>query len=214
MVKACIFDLDGTLLNTLQDLTDAVNYALTLHHFPQRTLNEVKSFVGNGVAVLMKRAVPAGTNEKEEMQCLEDFKQYYEKHKEDKTCLYEGIYDMLIELHKQGIQLAIVSNKFDQAVKELNHHYFGDLIGIAIGESPVIKRKPAPDTVYMALKELGVGKDEVLYIGDSETDVMTAENAQVPFVGVTWGFREEAVLRKYGAKRFIHIPLEILEFLK
>ncbi len=213
MVKACIFDLDGTLLNTLADLADALNYALNRSGFPKRTLEEVRNFVGNGVYTLVERALPSGTDAKHRQTCLSDFKSYYELHKQDKTCLYDGIYDLVASLKAKGIRIAIVSNKFDKAVKELAKYYFSDMIDVAIGESPQIRKKPAPDTVFMALDMLGVTKEETLYIGDSDTDVLTAKNAGVPFVGVTWGFRDEALLRQCGADTLIHKPSDLLRFL-
>lgn len=212
-MKAVIFDLDGTLLNTLEDLTDATNVALKHYGFPSRSLEEVRSFVGNGVKNLMLRAVPEGTEETVVEDCLKVFKSHYELHKQDKTAPYSGIMELLEALAKKGVQMGIVSNKFDVAVKELNAFYFGEYIDVAIGESAKVAKKPAPDAVYQALEEMGVAKDDVLYVGDSETDVMTAKNAGVAMIGVTWGFRTEEVLRRTGADCIIHNPMELLEHL-
>lgn len=213
MIKACIFDLDGTLLNTLEDLTDAVNFSMEKNNFPLRSIEEVRRFVGNGVATLMDRAVPQGTPAGEILTCLSDFKVYYSMHKQDKTCPYPGISDLLSRLHESGIKLAIVSNKFDRAVKELAEFYFPGLISVAIGESDSIRKKPAPDTVYEALSLLAVNQSEVIYVGDSETDIETAKNAGVRQIGVTWGFRDRDTLKRHGASDLIDAPMELMEYI-
>ncbi len=213
MIKACIFDLDGTLLNTLEDLTDAVNFSLEKNNFPLRSIEEVRRFVGNGVATLMDRAVPQGTSSDEIQACLSDFKSYYSLHKQDKTCPYPGISDLLSRLYESGIKLAIVSNKFDRAVKELAEFYFPGLISVAIGESDRIRKKPAAYTVYEALSLLEADKSEVIYVGDSETDIETAANAGVRHIGVTWGFRDRDTLKRHGASDLIDAPLELMEYI-
>lgn len=200
--KTAIFDLDGTLLNTLEDLAASVNAALEKNGKPVRSLSEVKSFVGNGIRRLIERAVPAGTSLAETEQIFADFKEYYAKHCNDKTKPYPGLVELLEKLSLEGYQLAIVSNKADNAVKVLNQIYFEKFITTAIGERAGIRKKPAPDTVLEALEELKVSKEDAVYIGDSEVDIQTAENAGLPCISVLWGFRDEEFLKKNGAKTF------------
>lgn len=208
-----IFDLDGTLLNTLDDLKDSLNYTLNKHGYEARTLEEVRSFVGNGVQKLVERALPAETSAEEMQKCLATFKEHYNKNMQNKTRPYDGIMELLAELKNNNYKTAIVSNKFDAAVKELAKDYFGDLINVAIGESAAIKRKPAPDSVFAALKELESDIGNALFIGDSETDVQTAKNAGLTCVGVTWGFRTREVLLNEGADYIIDAPNELLKIL-
>lgn len=205
-----IFDLDGTLLNTLDDLKDSLNYALTNHGHEVRTLEEVRRFVGNGVQKLVQRALPVHSSEEDIQKCLITFKEHYNKNMQNKTRPYDGIMELLLQLNRYNFKLAIVSNKFDAAVKELSKDYFGDLFDVAIGESATVKRKPAPDSVFAALKELGTDINEALFVGDSETDVQTAKNAGLPCVGVTWGFRSREILRNEGADYLIDTPKELL----
>lgn len=209
-----IFDLDGTLLNTLDDLKDSLNYALAMHGYGEKTLEEVKSFVGNGVRKLVQRALPASTPEEEIQKCLADFKEHYKSNMQNKTRPYDGIMELLSELKNNNYSLAIVSNKFDAAVKDLAKDYFDNLIDVAIGESASVKRKPAPDSVYAAINELGSDIKKAIFVGDSETDVQTAKNAGLPCVGVTWGFRTREVLIREGADYIIDTPKELLEILK
>ena len=170
MYRTAIFDLDGTLLDTLQDLADSANYALALHGLPARTVEEVRQFVGNGVGLLIRRAVPEGTPEELERQVLRDFRAHYLVNMENKTAPYPGVPELLDALGAAGVPTAVVSNKFDGAVKGLCQNYFGDRIGAAIGESQGVARKPAPDTVFRALAELGMPRegavDLTLYDGD------------------------------------------------
>ena len=166
-----IFDLDGTLLNTLQDLADSTNYALALQGMPARTLEEVRRFVGNGVGRLIHRAVPEGTPEEVEARVLADFRAHYTLNMEHKTAPYPGVLPLLDRLGQAGIRTAVVSNKFDSAVKGLCHAYFGTRIPVAIGESQGVARKPAPDTVFRALEELGAGTGRAVYVGDSDVDI-------------------------------------------
>lgn len=210
--SVAVFDLDGTLLNTLDDLKNSVNYALAQMGFPVRSLGEVRAFVGNGVGLLIERAVPPGTDAAKTARCLEIFKAHYADHMEDLTRPYDGILDMLAELKRRGVVVAVVSNKFDTAVKTLCEKYFPGLVDVAAGESETVQRKPAPDAVYAALERCG-GKAEVaVYIGDSDVDVLTAQNAGLPFVGVSWGFREPALLRELGAKDVVDDPAELLAY--
>lgn len=194
-----IFDLDGTLLNTLEDLADSTNYALALHRLPTRTVEEVRRFVGNGVGLLIHRAVPEGTDETLERQVLADFRAHYLVNMEHKTAPYPGVLELLDRLRASGIRTAVVSNKFDGAVKGLCQAYFGDRVEVAIGESQGVERKPAPDTVFRALAELGSQAEGAVYIGDSDVDIQTARNAGLPCISVSWGFRDEAFLSEHGA---------------
>ena len=208
-----IFDLDGTLLDTLQDLADSANYALALHNLPARTLEEVRSFVGNGVGLLIHRAVPQGTPEEVEARCLSDFRVHYLRNMEHRTAPYAGVLELLDGLNQAGIKLAVVSNKFDGAVKGLCAHYFGNRVRVAIGESDGVARKPAPDTVFRALEALGADREGAVYVGDSEVDIETARNAGLPCLSVSWGFREAAFLTRHGARSIVSTPAALLELL-
>lgn len=209
-----IFDLDGTLLNTLDDLANSVNYALKLNNFPCREMDEVRRFVGNGVGRLMKLSVPYGCSNDKYEKCLADFRKYYSANMQNKTCAYQGIMELLKELYDKNYKMAIVSNKFDEAVKELNKVYFEKYIKAAIGESENVSKKPAPDTVFKALSELGSDAKNTVYVGDSEVDVMTAKNSGVKCVGVTWGFRDIEVLEQEGADFIIDTPHELLNIVE
>ena len=211
--KTVIFDLDGTLLDTLQDLADSTNFALAAHHMPPRTVGEVRAFVGNGVGLLIHRAVPAGTPPEEEAACLADFRAHYLDNMEHKTAPYPGIPELLDRLRAAGISTAVVSNKFDGAVKGLCRRYFGARIPVAIGESAGTARKPAPDTVFRALAELGADPAGAVYVGDSVVDIATAKNAGLPCVSVSWGFRDAAFLAEHGAARIVHTPAALAELL-
>lgn len=208
-----IFDLDGTLLNTVEDLADSVNFALTLHGFPCRKLAEVRSFVGNGIARLMELSIPDGINNSQYEKCLADFRHHYSMNMQNKTEAYRGIMELLGQLSKENYKIAIVSNKFDKAVKELSQVYFGEFIKVAIGESENVAKKPAPDTVFKALEELDATANKAVYVGDSEVDVKTAKNSGVICIGVTWGFRDREVLEEKGADYIIDNPLELLEII-
>lgn len=208
-----IFDLDGTLLNTLEDLTDSVNFALALHEFPCKKIEEVRSFLGNGIARLIELAIPNGCNNPQYERCLADFRLNYSKNMQNKTAAYEGIKELLGQLVKENFKIAIVSNKFDTAVKELNQIYFSDYIKLAIGESKNILKKPAPDMLFKALEQLEASVHKTVYIGDSEVDVRTAKNSGVTSIGVTWGFRNRDVLQQEGADYIIDRPEELLKII-
>lgn len=208
-IKAVIFDLDGTLLDTLQDLANAVNAALAENHMPVRTVEEVRSFVGNGVRNLMTKAIPDGEDNPAFEKTFADFRTYYAEHCKDFTKPYEGIMPLLEALQQKGIQMAIVSNKLDSAVKVLAKEYFGEYISSAIGDMEGMAKKPAPDSVFKALAELGVSKEEAVYVGDSDVDIMTAMNAEMPCISVTWGFRDRAFLMFHGAGQFADTPEEL-----
>ena len=200
LYHTAIVDLDGTLLDTLQDLADSTNYALCLHHLPPRTVEEVRQFVGNGVGLLIHRAVPEGTAEELEGQVLRDFRAHYLLNMENRTAPYPGVPDLLDALRAAGVHTAVVSNKFDGAVKGLCQNYFGQRVEAAIGESQGVARKPAPDTVFRALTELGQAPEGAVYVGDSDVDILTAKNAGLPCIAVSWGFRSRAFLEANGAR--------------
>ena len=204
----------GTLLNTLEDLCDAVNAALEINGMPKRTLEEVRNFVGNGVRNLMLRAVENGEDNPLFEKAFADFKKYYALHCKDKTVPYRGIIELLEVLQNRGIKMAIVSNKIDSAVKELNNFYFSEYTKTAIGEMEGVARKPAPDTALKALRELGVSADKAIYVGDSDVDIKTARNAGLDCVSVTWGFRDRDFLIENGATRLIDYPLQLLQYLE
>ena len=210
-VKTVIFDLDGTLLDTLEDLYRATNMALDRHSLPTRTREEVRMFVGNGVEMLIRRAVPAGTDEGTIRTVLAEFKAIYAAICEDHTAPYAGILDLLTRLRAEGISVAVVSNKFDEATKKLCRKYFGELVEVAVGEHAGVRKKPAPDTVFEALRELGADAPSALYVGDSDVDIETARNAGMPCISVTWGLRDEDFLLKHGATTLIHEPHELLQ---
>lgn len=210
MITTVIFDLDGTLLNTLQDLVDSVNFSLYAHNFPKRTLSEIRMFLGNGYKYLISHAVPENTPESKIAEVLDTFKSYYQEHCLDTTKPYAGIWEMLQELKKRGIKMAIVSNKGNDAVQELTQRFFEELIPIAVGESAKVRRKPSPDTVWAAMQQLGSEKNESIYVGDSEVDFETAKNAGIPCISCSWGFRDESFLQKIGVTTIIHQPAELL----
>ncbi|MBH1942276.1 HAD family hydrolase [Mobilitalea sibirica] len=205
-----IFDLDGTLLNTLDDLRDSLNEILVQKGFPSQSYDEVKRYVGNGVRNLIRQSIPTSCSEDEVTLYLEEFKENYRNNMQNKTRPYNGIMELLLDLHRYNYKMAIVSNKYDTAVKSLAKTYFGTIIPVAIGETAQIKRKPAPDSVFTAVKELGSELKNTIFVGDSETDIMTAKNAGIPCIGVTWGFRCREVLRKTGADYLIDTPKELL----
>ena len=212
-IKAVIWDLDGTLLNTLDDLAASVNAALAMNGMPLRSTEEVRAFVGNGIRRLMVRAVPGGEANPAFDKALEDFTRHYGAHSRDRTQPYDGILEMLDQLSAAGVKHAIVSNKIDFAVKELSRAYFGERMCAAIGDDPSRARKPAPDSVLAAMREMGVTAQETVYVGDSDVDVLTACNAGVPCVAVLWGFRDEACLRAAGAGRLARTPEELREII-
>lgn len=209
-ITTLIFDLDGTLLDTLQDLTNSVNYALHTHHYPLRTAIEIRRFLGNGIRSLVQLSCPANLPTADFELVFQTFKTHYMKHCLDETTPYEGILAMLAAAKKAGYKMAVVSNKVHHAVVELNERFFSDFITVAIGESEAVQRKPSPAGVEAALKALNSTKEEAVYIGDSEVDFATAVNAQLPCISVLWGFRDQEFLEGIGATRYISAPDEML----
>lgn len=213
VVKAIVFDMDGTLLNTLQDLTNAVNVVLEKYGLPVKTTEEVCKVVGNGAGNLVKGLLPDEEKHPQFEAILEEYKVYYAEHCEEETRPYDGILELLQEVKKRGFQMAVVSNKPDGAVKVLAEKYFDGCFQVAVGDQEGYQRKPAPDLVYKALEELKVSKEEAIYVGDSDVDLMTAMNAELPCVSVTWGFRDREFLMFHGAKIFIDKPMELLDII-
>lgn len=229
MYNTFIFDLDGTLLDTLQDLADSVNYALRQHHMPEHSVDDVRQFVGNGVRRLMEQAIPDGAANPNFEATFATFRQYYMLHSLDTTKPYDGIPELIHELKERDCQLAVVSNKMMAATQQLVAHFFPE-IDIAIGEHEAegIRRKPAPDTVITALQQLGVDNQQLtdgakptaniqklkaVYVGDSDVDIATARNAGLPCISVLWGFRNSDFLLAHGATMLVEKPSDILTFL-
>jgi phosphoglycolate phosphatase len=218
-IKAVIFDLDGTLLDTLEDLEASMNYVLKAYQYPIRTREEIRSFVGNGIRKLVERAAgfPDGIPRTEEgasigakiEQMFQDMSVYYEAHCKERTAPYAGITACLAGLKQEGIQMAVVSNKLDKAVKELVDLYFSEWISESAGDQPGMRTKPAPDTLFLVMERLGVSPEECIYVGDSDVDIQTAAHAGVPCISVCWGFRNREFLSEHGAKAFVDTPEEL-----
>lgn len=204
-----IFDLDGTLLDSLTDLAISCNYALRVNNMPERSLDEVRHFVGNGVKKLMERAIPDGLQNPAFEKTYNDFRQHYLVHNLDNTKPYPGVISLLQRLHSEGKNIAVVSNKFYAATQNLVKHFFGEYVTVAIGERENIRKKPAPDTVIEALRQLNTSASGAVYIGDSDVDVMTAHNSGMPCISVLWGFRDKEFLKENGATTFVTAPDEI-----
>lgn len=213
MKHAVIFDLDGTLLNTLGDLRAATNHALEVRGLPPHSMEEIRQFIGNGIRLLICRAMPEGTPEAEIDAALDDFKAYYAAHIHDRTVPYDGIPQLLTALRKRGIKVAVLSNKIDSASQQLIEYFFPGKTDVVFGEHVGVPRKPDPTSCRMVMQQLGVQPEQVLYVGDSGTDMQTAKNAGLYAVGVTWGFRSKEVLLEYGADILVHRPEQILQIL-
>ena len=211
--KLAVFDMDGTILDTLEDLADSTNYALTSNGLPERTIDEVRSYVGNGIRLLIERAVPQGTEPELSNKVFKTFKEYYKTHCAIKTRPYDGIKKVLTSLRKAGCLTAVVSNKADFAVKDLCRDYFNGLFDIAVGEREGIDKKPAPDGVFEVLSKLNINKKEAVYIGDSDVDFATSKNAGIDVIMVGWGFRDEEFLREKGVERIIKQPSDIIDII-
>src|SRR5574344_258839 len=207
-----IFDLDGTLLNTLKDLADSTNYALRASGMPEHEQEDIRCFVGNGVKKLMERAIPQGMENPMFCKTYGIFRKHYLKNSLNTTQPYPGIINMLEQLKYRGKKIAVVSNKFYTATQELCAHFFGEYITVAIGERENIRKKPAPDTVFEALKQLNACREGAVYIGDSDVDVETAKNCGLPCISVLWGFRSKDFLINHGANVFVDQPLQIIDY--
>ena len=211
-----VFDLDGTLLDTLGDLAASVNFSLRSHGMPEHSIDDVRRFVGNGVRLLMERAVPDGADNPLFDEAFATFRQHYMEHSLDTTRPFDGIPETLSELRRRGCHIAVVSNKMMAATVELCQHFFPDTVEVAIGENEAagIRKKPAPDTVFAALQALhvGEGRGEVnaVYVGDSDVDLETARNANLPCISVLWGFRDRDFLLRHGAQTFVSHPTDLL----
>lgn len=216
MYNTVIFDLDGTLLNTIDDLADTVNYVMREFGWQEHTVDEIRKKVGNGIRNLVKRSVPNGFDNPQFEEAFVTFREYYQEHCQVKTDAYPGIMEMLEQLHVKGYKMAIVSNKTHPAVAELNEIYFKDYIDIALGENEDagIKKKPAPDMVNLALEKLGSKKTEAIYVGDSEVDKSTADNSGMDCALCQWGFRELELLESLAPKAIIKEPMELLDILE
>ncbi len=212
-IKAAIFDLDGTLTDTLEDLCNGVNYALKVFDFPERGIDEVRSFVGNGVRRLICLSVPQGTDDETSEKCLSVFKEYYKEHSCVKTKPYDGVTELLKSLRNRAVRTAVVTNKMQSAAFDIVKLFFGDLVEVTVGQIDGVVQKPQPDGVFLALEKLGIKKENAIYIGDSEVDCLTARNAGIPCVAVTWGFRDENTLKTYNPEHIINSPDEILNII-
>lgn len=208
-----IFDLDGTLLDTLDDLCNSVNYSLRTNNFPERSLEEVRTFVGNGIRLLIERSVPEGTSKELIDKTFQCFKTYYAVHCNDKTKTYPGVMDMLKELKKNGYKIAVLSNKAQYAVTKLCDIYFNNLLDDAVGARENVAKKPSPDALYICAENNNINLNNVIYVGDSDVDVATANNAGVRGIAVTWGFRSRELLIKCGAENLADNTDELLQIL-
>lgn len=204
--RLIIFDMDGTILNTLDDLKNCLNYALDKNDYPVRSMDEVRNFVGNGIHKLIERGVPENTTDHDIERVFDDFNIYYKEHCMDLTKPYDGVVELLGRLRERGYLTAVVSNKLDFAVQELVDRFFKGLFNIAVGEKSGVPKKPAPDSVFNIMNELSVDKSQTVYIGDSEVDLATAENAGIDSIIVEWGFRDREFLEGRGAKTFASTP--------
>lgn len=207
--ELAIFDMDGTILDTLEDLTDSLNYALAKNKYPTHSIDAVRQFVGNGILKLIERGVPAGTEGQSVAKVHKDFIRYYTVHCADKTKPYVGIPELIERIRKAGCKTAVVSNKSDVAVQELCIQYFEGLFDYAVGDREGIQKKPSPDSVNEVLKQLNVTRENAVYIGDSEVDIATARNAGMDSIIVSWGFREISFLNEQGAKVIVDEPEEV-----
>lgn len=213
MIKGIIFDMDGTILNTIDDVVVSVNYAMRYFNLPEKTIQEVKDGIGRGAINLIEDVVPKETTQEDILKIYEVYQTYYDKHNNDLTAPYDGILELLSTLKEQGYKLAVVSNKYRYLVEALNHDIFKDYFDISMGEMEGIPIKPAPDMIYIALKEMNLSKDEVIFIGDSDVDMMTANHAQIKSIGVTWGYRSKEVLKKHQASYIVDQPIDILNII-
>lgn len=214
MINTVIFDLDGTLLNTLDDLYYCFNYSIVRFGYPKRTKDEIRSFVGNGIKKAIERALPYKIAENELNTITENFKSYYKDHMYDKTCLYTGIKEMLDFLKQNGYKIGVVSNKYDEAVKNLCNKYLNDYVDYAVGEGYGVEKKPCPDGVLKVMNEIGSTKENTIYVGDSEVDIRTAQNVGIPCISVLWGYKDRNFLVNNGGKVFANSPVDIIKIIE
>jgi HAD hydrolase, family IA, variant 1 len=207
--KLAIFDMDGTILSTLDDLANGVDYALSENGLPARSKQETRAALGRGVRFLIEQSVPAGLSDAEISKVEDDFLKYYKVHSMDNTRPYDGIVELIKEVRASGVKTAVVSNKIDSAVKELCANFFEGAFDVAYGERIGIPRKPDPKPINAIIDEFGLSKNEVVYIGDSEVDLLTANNAKIDHIIVTWGFRDRAFLEQNGAKNLVESMEEL-----
>lgn len=205
-----IFDMDGTILDTLEDLKNSLNYSLTLHGYPTRTLDEVRTFVGNGMPKLIERGLPSGVDSEKQADVYKDFTLYYKNHCKENTKPYDGVVEAIRNIRNAGYRTAVVSNKANYAVLELCDTFFSDVFHEAIGEMPGIGKKPAPDMINIILSRLNTTTDDAIYVGDSEVDIMTAKNANLPLIAVDWGFKTHQFLVEHDAHTIISHPDQLL----
>lgn len=210
--KAIIFDMDGTLLDTLNDITDSINHVFCSYGYSPKSIDEIRNYIGNGTTQLIEKCFSRKPNDRHFARMLEQYKQHYLGNCVNKTRPYPQTIEVLHRLWESGINLGIVSNKPDAMVKRLNNLFFSEYISVALGELPDLKRKPEPDLVFSALEQLGVDPQDALYVGDSEVDILTAQNAGMQYIAVTWGFRDADALKAAGAESFIDSPLDLLEY--
>lgn len=210
MIKAFIFDMDGTILDTIEDIAGAVNYILEKHDMPKRTVDEVKSFVGNGLYRTLELSVPENTDKTIMDRIYEEFVSYYKDHSNIKTKPYDGIVPVMRELKKQGYKLAVVSNKRQEAVSALCETFYDGIFEVSLGEQDGMRRKPYPDMVIEALNRMGVKKEEAVYVGDSDVDIMTAKNSNLKGIFVSWGFRSREFLKEHGAQEILDHPEQLI----
>ena len=212
-IKTVIFDLDGTLLYSLEDLKDSVNFVMKKHGFREYTIDEVREAIGNGVRLLMERILPKDIDKNLFEECLSEFKENYSKNMYNKTKPYDGVLDMLKALREEGYKIAVLSNKFDSAVKELSNKYFGELVDLAAGQKEGVKEKPSPLGIQEIAKELDTDIEACIMVGDSEVDIQTANNAGIDCISVTWGYKNIDFLYDNGATKLVYAPEDILELL-
>ena len=211
--QAIIFDLDGTILDTLQDLANSLNHALRTHGYPERSLDEVRRFIGNGIKVLVRRGCPAGTSEEALEAALATFRTHYDAHCKDFTGPYDGIHELLDALLEKGIRTAVVSNKIEPAVIVLCDEHFPGKFEYMVGNRPDLAPKPSPDSVNEVIEKMGLARKDIVYIGDTEVDIETARNAGIDCIGVDWGFRDGEYLRELGVKYVVKRPDEVLKII-
>lgn len=212
-IQTVIFDLDGTLLYSLEDLKDSVNFVMKKHGFREYTIDEVREAIGNGVRLLMERILPKDIDKNFFEECLSEFKENYSKNMYNKTKPYDGVLDMLKALREEGYKIAVLSNKFDSAVKELSKKYFGELVDLAVGQKEGVKEKPSPLGIQEIAKELDTDVETCVMVGDSEVDIQTANNAGIDCISVTWGYKNIDFLYDNGATKLVYAPEDILELL-